>query len=290
MCKFKLFWPGALFHPRIIANRLCDLFLLLAFIVFYACLENWYAVVTIAVVSILMLLLITVSPDHNIEIFGPDGRKMNIMVFNTEIRRPAFLAEDKRTGKAVIRIISTDKDGKYTVNVKYKYVNDYSKHLALKGFFLACEEGYYWTAYGINYPEGFDLAYSYPSISDVYPTMFAYNQDDELVLNLFSEYNIFSITASQVINSSSSLFMINPEHAMFTLYNSPSKVEDFLTNDSIIYLLIEQEYGYQLLAYVNFLDAYKLYSVKTPKFTICHEKKYFDFIYDKNTGYKIFNA
>ena len=290
MCKFKLFWPGALLHPRIVANRLCDLFILLMFIVFYVCVEYWYAVAIIAGISVLMLLITSVSPDHNIELFAPDGRKMNIMVFSAEIRRPVFLLGDKRTGKAVIRIISTDKDGKCTVNVKYKYINDYSTHLAIKGYFLAREEGYYWTAYGINYPEGFDLAYSYPSITDAHPAMFAYNLDDELVLNLFSECNIFSIQANQVINSTSSLFMVDPEHAMFTLYNSPSKVEDFLTNDCIIYLLIEHEQGYQLLAYVNFLDSYKLYSVKTPKFTIGHDKKYFDFIYDKNTGYKIFNA
>ncbi len=290
MFKSKLFWLGALLHPRIIANRLCDLSILVIFIVFYACLGNWSIVFVITGILLFLLLLFTISPNKTIQFCSEDGRTINILLFEAEIRRPVFFICDQKTGKSVIRIITTDKNGKNSVCIKSLDIDNYSLHLIKKGFFLAYETGSFCTAYGVNYPKGKEVGFPYPSLTNNSPSMFAYSEADKIVLNLFSNDDIFSIRSDKVINSADSYFWLNPSYATFTLYKTTNSVEQFATNYCITYLLVLEKNCYQLFAYVKFVDCNKLFSVKIPKFSVRYDDKYFDYIYDKDKGYKIFNG
>ena len=291
MCKSGLFWLGALLHPRIIANRLCNyLFILLIFIVIYVLGGNLIAIASITAASLLILLLATIFPNENIEFTSVDGRKTRIMVFDTELGLPAFFACDKKNGKAIIRVITTDKDGKKNVCIKSQEINSYNLHLVHKGFFVASEVGGFWTAYGVNYPLGRGMGFPYPALADEKSFMYVYGENDKIVLNLFCENDIFSVYAGKTINSIRSNFWIDPSLATFTLYKTTRSTDSFETNQFITYLLLKNDDNYELLALVNFTSYYKLYSVKVPKFSVRYDNKYSDYIYDKERGYRLFKS
>lgn len=284
MFKSKLFWLGALFCPKILVSRLVALIPLLLMMIVFAILGFWYLLSATAICFVVLLILLTVEPTKCFEFYSKYKiKKMYVLVFNVGFKGLFFKMKDR----AFIRIITVEEKKKPVVVIKSKEVNEAHCHLTEKGFFLTSDEGNFWTAYGVNYPEGMEVGFPFPKLGNSRPKKFVIENKDKTIVNLFSENDIISISGDKIIDSPN--FWINPRSSGFYEYSNPKLTFSPDTNGFTTYLLVKNENKYQLLALIPFTGYYKLYIVKTPKFSVRYDKQYREFVYDEERGYKIFH-
>jgi hypothetical protein len=292
MCKSKLFWLGALLQPKIVISRLEQFIVLLfAGIIFLAC-GIYGGLIFIGVLFAVALPISVIFPTACYELASSNSyKRLYVMVFHVDFTLLKRINPDKFKDFSIIRVIAADELGKCTVTVKALPVNEFQTFAVERRFFLACDEGNFWTAYGVEYPEGKLMGVPYPQLLQIYSATFAYGENGKIVINLFSEDDIISLSCDEAICSfgTGGFIKIDHSYSVFSPINDPKSASELDDTPCNKYILIKDDNKYKLFAYVRFCNCYKVYSVRAPRISVRYNNKYRELVYDKTKGYKMLN-
>ncbi len=292
MCKSKLFWLGALLRPKIVISRLeTFLVLFVAGIVFLA-FSMYELLIVIGVLFAVAFPISVITPTSHYELATPNSyNRLYIMVFHVDFALFKRINPDKYKDFSIIRVLAIDEFGKRTVTVKALPVNEFQTFTVERRFFLACDEGNFWTAYGVNYPNGKLMGVPYPQLLQIHTATFAYGENGKIVINLFSEDDIVSLSGDEAICSfgTGGFIKIDHSYSVFTPINDPKNASELDDTPCNKYILIKDDNKYRLFAYVRSGNCYRVYSVRAPRISVRYDNKYRELVYDKVKGYRMLN-
>jgi hypothetical protein len=293
MCKSKLFWLGALLQPKIVISRLEQFIVLLfAGIIFLAC-GIYGGLIFIGVLFAVALPISVIFPTACYELASSNSyKRLYVMVFHVDFTLLKRINPDKYKDFSIIRVIAADELGKCTVTVKALPVNEFQTFAVERRFFLACDEGNFWTAYGVEYPNGKLMGVPYPQLLQIHSATFAYGENGKIVINLFSEDDIISLSGDEAICSfgTGSFIRIDPSNSVFTPIDDPKSTTELDDTPCNKYILIKDDNKYRLFAYVRSGNCYRVYSVRAPRISVRYDNKYRELVYDKVKGYRMLNC